>query len=159
STDAKGNVTAATLSDNREIQDWGRSLRSMAFDAVSGMTGSIKRLNDLGIDFKTGTSELEVKDESKLNDALANSTSDLEKLFTTATTGFAGRLETFINKVTKQNDDQQDRLNKTNTDLDDQIAAIERRLDQQRSLMESAFINMENAEAKIKQQQSAIDGM
>ena len=50
-------------------------------------------------------------------------------------------------------------LTKTNTGIDEQIAAIERRLVQQRELMESAFIQMENAQAKLKQQQSSLDSM
>jgi ABC-2 type transport system ATP-binding protein len=58
-----------------------------------------------------------------------------------------------------QNDDQKERINKTNTGIDEQIAAIERRLEQQRSLLESAFIQMENAQSKIQQQQSALNGM
>jgi flagellar hook-associated protein 2 len=159
STDAKGKVTAATLSSNREIQDWARSLRTMAFAAVSGLTGSVKRLNDLGLDFKSGTNELEIDDDAKLNAALTESTTDVEAFFTTASTGFSAKLDTFLEKISDQNSDQQERINKTNTNLDEQIAAIERRLEQQRAVMESAFIQMETAQSKIKQQQSALDGM
>ncbi len=159
STDSKGKVTAAVLANNREIQEWGRSLRTMAFGVVSGLTGSVKRLNDLGIDFKAASNELEIEDGTKLDDALKDATTDVDAFFTTSTTGFAARLSTYIEKIGTQNSDQQDRINKTNTSLDDQIAAIERRLTQQRALMESAFIHMESAQSKIKQQQTAIDGM
>ena len=75
------------------------------------------------------------------------------------TNGFADRLDDFIQRISDQNDDQKARLNKTNTSLDDQIAAIERRLEQQRAIMESAFIQMERAQAKIQQQQSAMNSM
>ena len=159
STDAKGKVTAATLSGNREIQEWARSLRTLAFQAVSGLGGSIDRIDDLGLDFKAGTNELEISDDSKLDDALTDATSDVGAFFTTDTTGFSAKLDAFIEKIGAQNTDQQERINKTNTSLDEQIAAIERRLVQQRSVMESAFINMETAQSKIKQQQTAIDGM
>jgi flagellar hook-associated protein 2 len=159
STDAKGKVTSAVLSSNREIQDWGHTLRTMAFGAVSGMTGAIKRLSDLGIDFKSGTNELQIKDEEKLTAALTKNTSEIESFFHSSTTGFAAKLDTFLEKVTDENKDQQTSLNKQNDSLDDQIAAIERRLAQQRELMESAFMKMESAQSKIKQQQSAIDGM
>lgn len=159
STDSKGKVTAAVLANNREIQDWGRSLRSLAFAAVSGLSGSISRLNDLGLDFKAGTNELEIDDSEKLDRVLKESTPGVEEFFTTATTGFAAKLDAFVENVTEQNSDQQERLNKTNSSLDDQIAAIERRLEQQRALLESAFIQMENAQSQLKQQQSALDGM
>ena len=159
STDAKGKVTAAALSGNREVQEWGRSLRSLVFSAVSGASGPIKRLADLGIDFKAGTSELEIKDSAKLDRALSDSTPAVEALFTTATEGLAPKMDSFLTRISLQNTGQQERLTKTNTGLDEQIAAIERRLVQQRTLLESAFIEMENAQSKIKQQQGAIDGM
>jgi flagellar hook-associated protein 2 len=159
STDSKGKVTAAVLSDNREIQDWAHTLRTMAFGAVSGLTGSVKRLADIGIDFKSGTNELEVKDEGKLTDALTKNTNDIESFFESSTTGFGAKFDTFLDKITNQNKDQQTNLNKANDGLDDQIAAIERRLAQEREQMESAFMNMETAQSKIKQQQSTIDGM
>lgn len=159
SADAKGKVTAALLSSNREIQAWARSLRTFAFGAVDGLAGAVKQLNHLGIDFKPGSGELEIEDEAKLDAALADSTGDVERFFTTATSGFAARLDDFIERISDQNDDQKARLNKTNTSLDDQIAAIERRLEQQRAIMESAFIQMETAQAKIQQQQSAMNSM
>jgi flagellar hook-associated protein 2 len=158
-TDAKGKVTAATLAGNREIQEWGRSLRTMAFAAVSGLTGTIKQLNDLGIDFKTGTSELEIEDSSKLDKALANSTSQVEAFFTTASTGLAAKFDGFLERITKQNKAQQERLRAANASLEEQIKAIERRLEQQRAVLESAFIQMENAQSQIKQQQTALSGM
>lgn len=158
-TDSKGKVSAAVLSSNREIQDWARSLRTMAFSSVSGLTGSVNRLNDLGLDFKAGTSELEVKDDAKLSAALANSTSDVNAFFTSDTTGFAAKFEDYLSKITDQNEEQTKRINTSNTRIDEQIAAIDRQLEQRRALMESAFIQMENATSKIKQQQSALDGM
>lgn len=157
-TDSKGKVTAAALSGNREIQDWARSLRTMAFAAIGG-AGTISRLEDLGIDFKPGLNELTVKDETKLNTALTEKTEDVSKFFSTATTGFAAKFDTFFTKIEDQNKEQRDRINKSNTSLDEQIAAIERRLEQQRSLMESAFIAMENAQSQLKTQQSALDGL
>lgn len=159
SSDAKGTVSAAVLSSNREIQDWARSLRSMAFAAVSGITGSVWRLNDLGIDFKSGTNELEIEDEVAFEDALSEATSDVGEFFTRASTGFGAKLDTYLNSIAEQNETQRERINDSNTSIDEQIAAIERRLVQQRAVMESAFIAMETAQSRIKQQQSAIDGM
>ena len=159
STDSKGKVTAAALSGNREIQDWARSMRSLAFDAVSGVTGDISRLNALGLDFIAGTSKLEIEDSAALDAALEDATADVAEFFATADTGFAARLETFLEGIAEQNTEAQERLNKSNTGLDDQIAAIERRLVQQRQLMESAFIAMETAQSKLKQQQTAVENM
>ncbi len=155
----KGKVSAAVLSGNREIQEWATAMRRMVFSAVGGLTGSVDRLEDLGIDFKAGTSQLEIEDGAKLDAALANKTSDVEAFFTTATTGFAAKLDTYLGGLETKNDDQQKRLNQLNTSIDDQIAAIERRLEQQRAIMESAFIRMETAQQKLKQQQSSLESM
>ena len=92
SADGKGKVTAAALASNREIQDWARSLRTYAFNAVPGLTGTISRMNHLGLDFKPGTSELEIDDETALDAALAESTEDVEEFFGAAGTGFVARL-------------------------------------------------------------------
>jgi flagellar hook-associated protein 2 len=157
SSDNKGKVTAAILADNREIQSWGHSLRSMAFSAVAGITGSITRLDHLGIDFKAGTSELEIKDGAKLDAALRDKSADVDAFFHTTTTGFGAKFEKFLTAIDDLADKQQKALIKSNQSLDEQIAAIERRLEQRRAVMESAFILMEQAQSNLKNQQSALD--
>lgn len=154
--DSKGKVTAAVLADNREVQAWGTALRSAAFAAVPGLSGSITRLETLGIDFKSGTNELEIKDSAKLDAALRSNSTEVEAFFDTATTGFAAVITSLTAKGTTQRTTQQTNLNNSNTSLDSQIADIERRLEQQRTVMESAFINMEMAQSTLKSQQSAL---
>ncbi|MBL9186270.1 MAG: flagellar filament capping protein FliD [Opitutaceae bacterium] len=159
STNARGEVNAAALSGNREIQDWATSLRRMVFAAVGGLTGSVKRLDDLGLDFKAGTSQLEIEDGAKLDQALAQNTADVQAFFTTATTGFGAKLDTYLGQLETKNDDQQKALNNQTTSLGEQIATIERRLVQRRELLESAFIRMEEAQQKLKQQQTSLDAI
>ena len=157
--DSKGKVSAAALSGNRDIQGWTRELRSTAFAAVSGLSGSISRLENLGIDFKSGTSELEIKDDAKLTAALSGKSADVAEFFQTATTGFAAKLSTYATKIGALDTTQQTALTKANSNLDGQIAAIERRLEQQRLVMESAFIAMETAQSKLKTQQTALTNL
>lgn len=156
STDSKGKVTAALLADNREIQAWGTSLRSTAFAAVSGISGTIARLENLGIDFTSGTNELEIADSAKLDAALRDAPEAVETFFDTATTGFVDKISELIASGETQTTTQRTNLNTYNTSLDAQIADIERRLDQQREIMESAFINMEMAQSTLKSQQAAL---
>jgi flagellar hook-associated protein 2 len=158
-TDSKGKVTPAVLTDNREIQEWGRTMRQMAFAAVGGMTGTITRLDSLGIDFKAGTNSLEVKDSTKLDAALRDKSTEVDAFFHSASTGFSAKFNTFLATVGTQTTTQQTNLNKNNTSLDTQIADLERRLAQQRTVMESAFISMEIAQSKLQSQQSALAGM
>lgn len=155
-TDSQGKVTAAALASNREIQSWGSSLRSMAFGAIAGLSGTITRLENLGIDFKPGTSELQIANGTKLDTALRDNSSEVNAFFQTATTGFAAKFGSFLTTVTGQNTNQQKNLNRTNSSLDKQIADIERRLAQQRSIMEAAFVSMESAQSTLQTQQSAL---
>ena len=155
-TTVDGKVTTSLLSNNREVQGWSDSLRSLAFGAVPGLTGTISRLESLGIDFTTGTSQLAIKDSTKLDTALRDKSGDVADFFQTATTGFNAQMQTFLTKIGVQNTDQTDRLTKNNTDIDSQIAAIQRRLDLQRQLLTDSFVAMENAQSKLKTQSAAL---
>lgn len=156
STDSKGKVTAAILADNREVQEWGRSLRQMAFAAVGGATGTVARLESLGIDFVAGTNRLEIKDGTRLDAALRDKPTEVDAFFHTAATGFAAKFNTFLGTISGLNTTQQKNLNTSNTRLDTQIADLERRLTQQRAIMESAFIAMESAQQRLQSQQAAL---
>jgi len=156
STTVDNKVSTSILSDNREVQSWADSLRSMAFSAVPGLSGTISRLENLGIDFTTGTSQLAVKDSAKLDAALRDKAGDVAAFFQTASTGLVGQMQTFLTKVTTQDDDQQTQLTKANTDIVAQISAIQRRLDLQRQLLTDSFVAMETAQSKLKSQSDAL---
>lgn len=156
-TTQNGKVTSAILSSNREIQGWASSLRSKVFGAVPGLTGTIARLENLGIDFTSGTSNLAVKDSAKLDAALRDKAGDVAEFFQTAGTGLAKSMDSYLTLLGTQNSEQQKRLTKANTDLDTQIANIDRRLALQRSVMEASFIAMESAQATLKSQGDALN--
>ncbi|HRE82398.1 MAG TPA: flagellar filament capping protein FliD [Opitutaceae bacterium] len=161
-TSSNGKVTAALMSSNREIQDWARTLRSSAFAAVEGITGSVKRLDDLGIDFTSGSSTLTVKDSTKLEAALLNNAADVESFFTKASSGFSAKLEAFVTNTTGLTGSggslgaQTTALGNSSKSIDSQIAAIERQLAQRRSQLEAGFIAMETAQATLQQMQSQL---
>jgi flagellar hook-associated protein 2 len=154
-----GTVTAATLASNREVTDISRSLRTKVFDAVPGLTGTIQRLESLGIDFKSGTNELELKDSAKLDAAIAAHGDEVRALFTKADTGLAARLNEYVTRVTGTSGTlatQMERIAKENKGIDEQNANMERHLAQQKSLLESSFIRMEEAQSKIQSQLAAL---
>lgn len=155
-TSANNKVTTSVLSSNREVQDWARSLRSLAFGSVSGLTGSIQRLDHLGLDFDGTTGKLEIADSDKLTDALTDAPEDVEKFFQTSSTGFAAKLGALVTRMETSLDGQVERIAKNNTDLDRQIADMERRLEQQRALITDSFVKMEEAQQKIQSQGNAI---
>lgn len=154
-TSANGKVTTAVLASNRDVQNWGRDLRNMAFNAISGVSGTIDRLDDLGIDLNRD-GVMSIKDTDKLDAALTDHPADVEAFFTTSTTGFAAKFDSLLEKFIDSGDDAQKRLTSTNSDLDRQIADLDRRLTQQRELLTNSFIAMESAQSRIQQQSSAI---
>lgn len=152
---SNGKVAAAVLSTNREVQTWQRDLRNLAFDAIPGLSGTIDRLDDLGIGLNRD-GQLSIADTAKLDAALANVPTDVETFFTTATTGFAAQFDTLLDTMIGSSEDSQERYTATNTALDRQIADLERRLEQQRALLTSSFIAMESAQSQIQQQSAAL---
>jgi flagellar hook-associated protein 2 len=155
-TSTNGKVSTAVLADNLEIQSWQRNLRSLAFNAVPGLGGTINRLENLGIDFGSSGAALSVKDSDKLSAALRDHADDVAKFFQTASTGFAAKFDQLVTKLTDKSDAQQTRLQKASDSLDQQIADIERRIVQQRELLTNSFVAMESAQARIQQQGAAI---
>ncbi len=160
---SNGTVTTSTLSSNREVQSWATAMRRTVFEAVPGLTASMDRLDDLGIDFVSGTNELAVMDSAKLNTALADNADDVVAFFQQTSTGFASRLETMLTGylgddygTTGQLEAQRTLLTNSNTKIDQQIADIERRLVQRRALLESGFIAMETAQSKMNQMQTQL---
>ncbi|HEX2100300.1 MAG TPA: flagellar filament capping protein FliD [Candidatus Synoicihabitans sp.] len=161
-TTTNGKVTAGVLSSNREVQSWATAFRSGAFSAVPGLTGTVSRLEQLGIDFTAGTSQLEIKNSAKLDAALTSHPNDVDAFFRTSATGFAARFSNLFNSFTGSDGNggllkgQKDNLLKANTSLDQQIADIDRRLVERRAQMETAFIAMEQAQAKLQQMQTQL---
>ena len=156
-TSANGTVTAAVLAGNREVQDWGSSLRTKVFAAVPGLTGAVKRLSDLGIDFTPGTSQLDITDPAKFNAALANTPDDVAAFFQTASTGLSSQFSSYTAKLLTEDTKQQATITQTNRDLDAQIATIQRRLDRQKAQLTASFVAMEKAQALIRNQQQALN--
>lgn len=153
-TTTNGKVTTSVLSSNTEVNAFASRMRSLAFSAISGLTGSVDQLDDLGIDFRTGTNKLELKDSSKLSTALTNKASDVQDFFTNSTNSFTTKFSDFFKSTlgTETADGSMDRMMKAittaNTGLDKQIADIERRLEAEREKLESAYQAMENAQLK-----------
>jgi flagellar hook-associated protein 2 len=155
-----GKVKAALLADNREVQTWASQLRSLAFGQVDGLTGTIARLSAIGIDFSSFDSTLSVRNQSQLDAALANKGDEVAAFFNTATTGFADKFDAFLTaKLTPSTGPlatQMSSLNKQNASIDQQIAMLNRRLENQRTLLETAFLSMQNAQSAAQQQQKTL---
>ena len=155
-----GKVSAALLADNREVQTWASQLRSLAFGQVSGLSGSIQRLSAMGIDFSSFDSTLSVKSQSTLDAALSAHGEDVAAFFNSDTTGFAAKFNDFLTSKLTANTGplaaQMASINKANASIDRQITALNARLANQRELLTSAFLSMQNAQSRAQQQQQTL---
>jgi flagellar hook-associated protein 2 len=155
STDSSGKVTAGTLTGERDASDIQSSLRHIMTATLSGLTGTIKSLDSLGISSNGTDNTLALTNSDKLDSALASNLDDISAVFTDSTNGLAVKLSDYLKGLT--GDDGS--LNKKQTDLtkqsgaiDTTIEAMERTIlaDQQR--MTDSFVAMEAAIASINQQ-------
>jgi flagellar hook-associated protein 2 len=74
-------VTSGLLSGNTSVDSMSSQLRSIMFQAGSGLTGDVKRLSDLGIDFSSTDSTLAIRNQTTLSTKLSSSSVDVGAFF------------------------------------------------------------------------------
>ena len=150
-----GTVSTSILSDNREVESWANRLRSLAFEAVGGLTGTVQRLDNLGIDFDQ-KGKMSIKNADKLAQALAEHPDDVQTFFQKAGSGFVAKTFNYLTAVIRSDLKQQTNLNETNKAIDTQIATMKARLEAQRETLTNAFIRMLDAQSKAKDQNTML---
>jgi flagellar hook-associated protein 2 len=145
-------VSAAILASNREIQEWARRLQRTAFESVAGATGSVSRLDNLGIDFNSTSGKLVVKNSGKLAGALSERPDDVESFFMNGSSGFVSKMYGFMSGLLEADRTQQSALGATNTNLDAQIATLQTRLAAERELLTNSFLHMLDAQSTAQSQ-------
>ncbi|MFZ2641261.1 MAG: flagellar filament capping protein FliD [Verrucomicrobiia bacterium] len=154
-TDDDGTVTAGTLADEQEVSKISSQLRNAIYSSVSGLSGVIKQLEQLGYVTNGTDDSLSLDDSTKLDDALADNLSDVRALFSDTTNGLATRLSTYLEQVTDDGgliDVRQDTLTKQMAGLDEQIAAQEVLVQAYHDRLVASFTAMETAQSNINQQ-------
>lgn len=158
-TDAKGKVTAGILASDSDASDISKSLRQGAFSPVSGLSGVLGHLADLGIQTSGDDNNLKLDDETKLTDAITKNLSSVKSLFGDATNGIGTRLAKFLDKTVGENGSliaHQNALTKASADIDTQVGAIEKRIAEENERMTMQFVNMETAQSNLNQQLSFL---
>ncbi|HEY1171410.1 MAG TPA: flagellar filament capping protein FliD [Verrucomicrobiae bacterium] len=154
-TDAKGKVTAGILANDSTAYDVGASLRAETNRIVNSLTGSLKRLDDLGITSNGKDNALALTTSTALDEALANNLAGVKKLFTDSSDGIATRLSKWMDKTTGDTGTlttKQNNLTKEAANLDTQMLDLERLVQANKNRLTASFVAMEVAQAKIKQQ-------
>jgi flagellar hook-associated protein 2 len=154
-----GNVSTSILSDNREIQSWARNLQEVAFNAISGLTGSVKSIDDLGIDFDGTTGHLTIKNQGKLTTALSDHPDDVQSYFVSGSIGLVPKMYEVLSNYTIGTGgvlSQQDAFNKSSAKIDEQITTLQARLDSERESLTQSFIRMLDAQSAAQSQNQSL---
>jgi flagellar hook-associated protein 2 len=160
-------VSSSVLSGSRELATISRELRRMLYTTGqkggADLTGTVKRLSDLGVNFAGIENTISITNSALLDTRLASNTDDLVDYFSTDTDGLVDRLDKMMDRLVNDSSTtpgtfkvQTDSISSQNKSLDKQIVEFERRLDSQRSLLESSFIAMERAQSTFQQQSSYL---
>lgn len=141
-------VTGGLLSTNHEVEAWSKRLRALAFAPVSGASGSVTRLDDLGIDFDGISGHLTIKNADKLSNALSSNPDDVKAFFVDGSDSFVAKMYDLATVSKGSNSAAQESLSKLSTGLDKQITQLQARLVSQRELLTNSFLNMLDAQSK-----------
>jgi flagellar hook-associated protein 2 len=154
-TDSKGKVTAGTLAGEGDAFGIASELRRFVSSSLSSLTGTVKRLESLGISTNGDDNKIALSDSGRLDAALADHLNDVKSLFTHSTEGLAARLSAYLEKTVGDDGSltkKQANLDKQVAAIDDQIAAQERQVQANRQLLITSFLAMEQAQQQINQQ-------
>jgi flagellar hook-associated protein 2 len=151
-----GAVTTSILSGNYTVSNWAQSLRSLAFNSVSGLSGTISSLNDLGIGFTGTSNELSITDSSLLKSSLANNPQEVSQFFESGSSGLTNVIGNFLNEAQIQDTGDQNDLINTNTQLNQQITIMQNRLKAEQAALTAEFTAMESAISKSQSEQSQL---
>ncbi|MFM1942530.1 MAG: hypothetical protein RI897_1512 [Verrucomicrobiota bacterium] len=154
-TGSDGSVTAAVLARETEVDEVARQLRGLVFNPISGLSGSLNHLEELGFDTGSDDNAVTLKDADALTSVIENNPSGLLGLFTDADYGLAVKLDEYLERVVGDEGSlvtKQDNLSKQASDIDVQVADLERIVQANRQRLIDSFVAMEQAQAQTNQQ-------
>jgi flagellar hook-associated protein 2 len=143
-----------------------RELRNMVADNVTGLSGGVTSLADIGVstgNASGGQSSADALagkltlDATKLADALTTKRLDVKAFLTDPANGIGAKLTAFLDPVAKSDGTVATRAKQTGDEIDgieDQIAAMEERLTARSDRLRAQFAKMESA-MSASQSQSA----
>jgi len=161
STDAQGHVTAGTLAGESDAYGIASELRRQVNATFAFMSGTLNRLEDMGLTSNGDNDNLTLSDSAKLDEVLSANLSEVKHLFThtsadeTALTGLAVSLDAYLERLVGDDGTligKQDTLGTQSRDIDEQLTQQERQVQANRDRLITGFLAMEQAQARINQQ-------
>ena len=154
-TGSTGTTSPGTLTGDLTASNIASQLRSSVFSAISGLSGTISMLSDLGIQTNGQDNTLKVTDPTALTTALTNNLSGVKSFFSDPTNGWVTQVNNFLNNTIGDNGtipNHQASLTTQTNNLTTQIANLEKKITSDSAHWTSEFEAMEQAESQINTQ-------
>jgi flagellar hook-associated protein 2 len=155
STGSNGKPSPGTLTGDLTASNIASQLRSSVFSTVSGLSGAISMLSQLGIQTNGQDNTLKVTDSTALTNALTTNLSGVKAFFSDSTSGWVTKVNKFIDKTIGDDGTVPNHLAslKTQTNnLTTQMANLEKKIAADSAHWTSEFQAMETAQSHINQQ-------
>jgi flagellar hook-associated protein 2 len=159
STNSSGDVTAGPLTGDLQTEQLNSSLRSLANAVVTGISGKVTSLNDLGFASNSENDSLSTSDTASLDSALSNNLSSVAAMFTNPTTGLAAQFSSLLNGAIGTNGTlvtEQATLTTQSKGITTQISNIETQVQSYQAQLTNEFVDMETAEEQTNQDASYL---
>ncbi len=154
--DAAGKVTSGILAYDQTVFQLGSTIRSLMMPLTAGPSSIIRGLEDLGFSTSGYSNEITLANAGKLKDALSTNLSDVKAYLATASTGLASKIVDFtgpmVSEISGTIPARQKALTEQSKRLDEQLEAMERRVQSNRERLLASFRAMEAAQARSSQQ-------
>jgi flagellar hook-associated protein 2 len=161
STGSNGQPQTAVLSGDQDIAGWASQLESLLFATVPGLSGTVKQMANLGLDFDAN-GQLSLTDSSKLQDALTNHGADVAAYFTQASTGIANKVNSYLTNLLSPMGtlaQKSTTLVSDDSDLNTQITTLQAQLTQEQAALTTKFENMQAAQTTAQSQLNYLNAV
>ena len=155
STGADGKVTAGILAADTTILEVASKLRNKMVSDVSGLSGTLKRLESIGFKSDGKSNRIELADGGALDKALSDNKSEVKSLFADTTDGVGVRVDNYLETVSGLDGSlvsHRDTYAKQSTQIDQQVVEMEKQVLSYRQRLTNSFLAMEKAQSQINQQ-------
>jgi flagellar hook-associated protein 2 len=133
-------------------------LRHLANASPSGLSGSVRSLNDLGI-ASNGSDNTLLVNSTLLDAALGGNLDAVKKLFTDPSGGLAATLNSYLANTTGSNGmlaTKEASFTKQSTDIAASITALQQRISLDETRLQNEFVAMEAAISSINTQKQYL---
>lgn len=155
---ANGTVTTSILSGNYDVMDWGEGLKNLAFSTLSGVSGTIKNLESMGIGFTGTSAQLSITSSAALQSALQNNPQGVGEFFQSGTSGFTSAIGKFLNTAIADNTTLQDHLTSSDDTINNQISILQQKITLEQATLTAEFTAMETAIQQSQSEQATLLG-